>query len=343
MSICLIVQFLIFDHMKKKVLLVLENSPFALGGIERHCSNIIDLFYNDKDISVSFLAKEDVKYKYIRGINKVLFSKSDLCDKIESSGADIIHIHGFASLIVPQVIDCAYKLGKKIVYTAHFHPFRTLDNPNLGKLFFHLLLKPHLSKIDTIIAINQEDYEFFQRYNENVIMMPHWINTESKELPLVSRVKNMLLYIGRTDANKGVDYLYSLPNDKYEIHCVSKGIFNRTDFIIHNNISDQELEELYLKASVVLIPSKYEAFSYVALEALQRGTPIVISDNVRIKDYLDKMKGKGVAVFPYGNTKLFLENIETVKNEVVDVDLVTEIFNKNNIRRDLKRIYINDF
>ena len=138
-----------------KVLLISENAPSIYGGIERHCHNIKLLFNNDKDITVESISKEDIGFYKINVIDKIVFNEKKLRQRIYISKCDVVHIHGFASLAVWQAIRIASKLKKRIIYTAHFHPFERLDNPTLGKLFFHFLLKPYIKKIDTIIIIIQ--------------------------------------------------------------------------------------------------------------------------------------------------------------------------------------------
>lgn len=49
-------------------------------------------------------------------------------------------------------------------------------------------------------------------------------------------------------------------------------------------VSKLELERLYASSRVCAIPSVYEAFSIVAIEAIAHGTPIVVSDGVRVSD-----------------------------------------------------------
>ena len=125
----------------KKILLISENSPSAFGGIERHCYNIQLLFQDDKNIQILSLSKEQIKYKKVKFINKVLFNERDLIRAIIKSECDVVHVHGFASFAVWQAIKAAIKCGRKIVYTAHFHPFDRLEHPFLGKLFYFFLLK----------------------------------------------------------------------------------------------------------------------------------------------------------------------------------------------------------
>lgn len=323
-----------------KILLILENMPSPIGGIERHCFNIMRLFSEDKDVIIKVLSKEDIKYRFIKGINKILFNKKELYNKIKEFDPDVVHIHGFASFAVVQSIDVANKLKKKIVYTAHYHPFYTLDNPLLGKCFFYAFLALKLKKVHSIITINKEDTDFFKKYSSNVRMIPHWLNDNNIKDISESRRDNMVLFVGRAETNKGLDHLYSLPKDRYEIHCVSSGTFDRKDFFIHKNIQEKELYKLYSQASVLVVPSRYEAFSYAALEALTIGTPIVVSDRVRIADYLTEMQGKGVEVFPYNNFEAFNCAVEKACHENVNSDKVSMIFNKKEIKNKILCAYM---
>lgn len=329
--------------MALKILLILENDISPFGGIERHCYNLLDLFKDEK-ISYEFitLTKSDLKYNYISGINKIVFNKNDLRDKILESKADIVHIHGFASFVVVQAINCAFKLNKKIVYTAHYHPFDTLDNPFLGKLFFKLLLAPALKKVDAIIAINKDDFNFFNNYSSNVNMIPHWLNQKTAYLNNdIKRDSSIILFVGRSDPNKGIDHLYNLPINKYKVHCVSNGTILRSDFIQHKNISDDELFRLYQIAGVLVVPSRYEAFSYATLEALSTGCPAVLSDRVRIGDYLQTFIGSGVEVFKYGDYNGFKTSIEKCIKESVNIESVNSIFDSEFIKQKYEEIYLN--
>ena len=147
---------------------------------------------------------------------------------------------------------------------------------------------------------------------------------------------NMILFVGRNDNNKGIFYLYTL-DSKYEIHLVTKGGVKRKDFIVHNNISSGELSALYERAALVVIPSRYEAFSYVALEAFAHGTPVVMSDRVMIADYLKDCKGYNT--FKFGDIKDFLQAVEKTIGQSVDMDKILPQFEKVKIKASYKNVY----
>ena len=138
-----------------------------------------------------------------------------------------------------------------------------------------------------------------------------------------------------SDVNKGVEHLYHLPEGKYEIHTVGVGdIPVRSDIFRHINIPLEELEELYERASLLVVPSKYEAFSYVSLEALVKGTPSLVSQGVRIADYLTDIKG--CYVFNFHDYDAFVRGVEQTIGSNVDVDGVLRLFSPERVK-DLYR------
>lgn len=317
-----------------KILIIRDKTISFTGGIKRHCEELRRLMNGFHDLEI--LPIEDIPSKYIKSIRKFKFNSQKLREYIINSKCDIVHVHGFMSIGVVQAINISYELKKKVIYSPHFHPFQYLQSPIYGRLFFHILIKPILHKVKTIITINREDTIFFSRYHNNIKTIPHW-NTHLISDSDVSKDINSLLFVGRNDCNKGLEHLYQLP-PKYRVHCVTKGPLLRKDFILHENISDVDLERLYEHAAAVVIPSRYEAFSLVALEALSHHTPIVISDRVRISDYL---KGdKGYEIFKYHNYKSFNEAIEKIMlQKNINYEELLSPFKKEKIKKEYYEIY----
>lgn len=61
--------------------------------------------------------------------------------------------------------------------------------------------------------------------------------------------------------------------------------------ILHGTISRAKLREFYSKSRVVIVPSTYEAFSFVALESMASGTPIVASSALPPEAVVDGFNG----------------------------------------------------
>lgn len=331
-----------------KVLLVSENPPSPIGGIERHCYNIQELFRDNNDIKINVLHKGNINYKTLKKLDKVYFSFSDLKTKIIASECNIVHVHGFASLVVFQTILICSILKKTIIYTPHFHPFYSLDNPLLGKTFFYILLRPLLNKISTIISINKEDNSFFSQFHNKVITLPNWLNYTRNIKEIIrhksaEKEKQMILFVGRSDDNKGVDHLNKLNPNQYNIHCVTKGA-HQPGFTYYEGISEEQLSDLYYKASLTIIPSRYEAFSYVALESLSHGTPILISERVHILDHLPN-NNPLVHTFQFKHYDEFTEEVHKIISNQESCNLenalesILDKFDPVSIKNKLTNIY----
>lgn len=319
-----------------KVLIISAGHNEINGGIERHCKSLIKLFDNDNSISIRYL--DDISINKIPIINKYYYNWKELYHRIKKTDANIIHIHGYLHPCVFQVFLISTILNKNVVFSPHFHPFKYINNPFCGKLFYSFFIRPFLNSISTIITLNNDDSYFFRKYH--YVMIPHWINTPNKYTG-IKRKEKCILFVGRNDNNKGIDHLYQLPINTYEVHCVTNGILQRKDFIQHTNISDYELEQLYHEASVLVVPSKYEAFSLVAMEALIRGCPILISNQVRIADYLDGLSG--VKIFNYGDYESFLNSIPIIMQDTVQIEQIYSIFSPARIKEMYKKVYTEAF
>ena len=275
-----------------KILCLREVPEHVNEGIDKHCNALYSLFKDDSEIEILPIRNAE-GVSYIKQLsNRQYYKWNGLKNTIENSGCDIVHIHGFASFLAVQAIIIAKLCKKKVIYTAHYHPIETLDNPMVGRLFYYLLLKPVLHFVDAFIALNNEDRKVIGKHIRRVFQIPHWMRLKAKDISLSEKNPNMILFVGRNKGNKGVDHLLQLPKNKYEIHCVcGDSYIDRDDFILHHDISNEELSDLYAKASLLVVPSKYEAFSLVALEAFMHRTPVLMSDRVRIADYLNGCSG----------------------------------------------------
>ena len=321
-----------------KVLQVRETPISKSDGLDANVQGLIKLFTGDD--SVQLLPTTDYTVHHIPVIGQSYIDRKELCESIEKCNPDVIHVHGTYSFTLLVAVRCANKYRIPVVLSPHFHPFWSLRRPLMGRLFFSIITKPILKRVNTVFTINNEDTTIFQQHHDHIIRIPHW----SKFLPEVDipiKEKSLILFVGRlAETNKGFDHLWHLPEGKYEIHCVGSGdIQLRSDMHKHLNISDEELHELYRKASLLVVPSRYEAFSYAALEALMCGTPLVCSERVRIVDYLNSIKG--YRVFTYQDYDDFVKAVDETIGAAVDVDSIVQLFSPSRIKDLYKKEYMN--
>ncbi len=156
---------------------------------------------------------------------------------------------------------------------------------------------------DEIIAISDHAAaELVNRYgfaDGRVTMIPHGVDTDrfyprEEQHPAVDSSKTTLLYVGRLGARKGLGLaLRALarvddPNIEFLIAgtgrhesrlrelASSLGIADRVRFLGY--VPNEELPRLYSSADVFLLPSRYEGFGLVILEAMACGTPVIGTD-----------------------------------------------------------------
>lgn len=320
-----------------RVLQIRETPASKCAGIDTNCQGLVSLFEGDNQIEM--LPTIDYTKYSVPFIHQCWLDKKEICDSIAKYDPDIVHVHGSYSFTLPVSVSCARKFKKPIVLSAHFHPFYSLKRPLMGKLFFNLITRFVLKQVNLVFAINNEDTKQMSLYHSNVVKLPHWSKFEYKGSQ-GDKVKNLLLFIGRLDeSNKGIEHLFHLPEDKYEIHCVGRGeVSLRKDMMKHTNISDEELANLYKKASLLVVPSRYEAFSYVTIEALMSNTPVVLSDRVRIADHLAGING--YSVFKYGDYCAFADAVANTIGLDVDIQKVAEVFNPKIIKDLYKKAYL---
>lgn len=100
-----------------------------------------------------------------------------------------------------------------------------------------------------------------------------------------------IVFIGHTDIFKGFPLLKSvlLELQQYdwelEIWGGNEGIDSDSKKIVYRGrYTASDLEEIYKNTSLVIVPSQwYETFSFVTLEALSYGVPVLVSDKVGAK------------------------------------------------------------
>ncbi|MBP9863857.1 glycosyltransferase family 4 protein [Patescibacteria group bacterium] len=136
--------------------------------------------------------------------------------------------------------------------------------------------------------------------------------------------ERVLLTVGRAVPWKDVDFLISLlpklssnfilvhigdgPElGRWKSLMQTLGLESRVRFLGKQN--QQTVAEWYRAADLFVLPSSYEGFSHVAVEALSSGLPCIVSDkggNVELPQLVDA----GVSVVPYRDEMMWMNEIQ---------------------------------
>ena len=225
---------------------------------------------------------------------------------------DVIHAHSYHAL--PALFAALSERKKKFVFSPYYHrgghtPFRNLLHKPykfLGKMIF--------SRADTVICISEYEKRLVESdFNvaEKTIKIPNGLNLS--EFKSLKRRKNenkekMLLYVGRLEEYKGVQYIIqSLPElQDFKLRIVGKGPYENE---LHNiteklgvgdriewlkNLSREELLDCYADADIFLMLSSHESYGITAAEALASGTPCVVAKGSALDEFVDGIQCLGI-------------------------------------------------
>jgi glycosyltransferase involved in cell wall biosynthesis len=221
---------------------------------------------------------------------------------------DIIHCHtplaGMATRIGCRGLR---KKGKKVIYTAHgFHFYSGCPLKNW--LIYFPIERLCSRWTDTLITINQEDYERAKKVlkAKRIEYVPGvGINTRRFRNASIDKAQKrielgvpvnarMLLSVGELNENKNhqvVIKAISIINDK-DLHYVIAGEGKKENFLkslakslgVQNNVHflgfRRDVEELYKCADLYVLPSIREGLNVSIMEAMSSGLPCIAS-NIR--------------------------------------------------------------
>jgi glycosyltransferase involved in cell wall biosynthesis len=302
-----------------KVLFLSENPATQIGGIENHIRHIGKILEEGMH-SVNYFSAKELATRTV--VNKQIVSMKVIKKNIVSIMPDVIHVHGFSSFFVYQCLSVIKRIlpNAKLIYTPHYHPFQYHNHPLFATAFFHIFLKRSFKHIDTLVVLTQNEKDFFGKYfdESKIKIIPNGI-TSRFALDIKERSnENSILFVGREDHNKRLDFLESqrayFEYSQIKCHIVTneKKVSNEI-FTYYTDLSSTQLRKLYKKCTLLVVPSKYEAFSLVALEAMSYGMPVLISDRVQIKSYFSANSAFN-KVFKYDDTADFIVKLESILN-----------------------------
>jgi D-inositol-3-phosphate glycosyltransferase len=167
---------------------------------------------------------------------------------------------------------------------------------------FFTLLRVAYSLFDRVVAVSRDQGGWFLDNNlvekDNLMVIPNNIDLEVfAKLPRARTQPRVIGAIGRLDRQKSFDILIQAfrlcKNPDLRLRIFGEGPEkpalkkladgdDRIDFYGHEN----EPAAIYSKVDVVAMPSRWEAFGLVALEARAAGRPLLVSDVDGLRDHV---------------------------------------------------------
>jgi glycosyltransferase involved in cell wall biosynthesis len=283
--------------------------------------------------------------------------------KLIKEDFDIVHVHSYRHFhtILAGFI-CKMK-NKPCILTTH-SPFHPLHTRNLISktfviaydYFLKFFVDKFFSKVITITSF--ENNHFKHLLKKRVITIPNGIDErifrkikKAKYLRLmkkfgISKKDKIILFVGRVHPTKGIEFLIKTIKevkqnswkafivgpiqDKEYFEYLSKKIreYKLSDKIFFTGfVTEEEKLILYDISKIFFLPSIYEPFGIVILEAFARGKPVIAVDSDGPRFLINH--GENGFLVKYGDIKNVAKYIRLLLN---DKKLYKKI-SQNNIKK----------
>lgn len=270
----------------------------------------------------------------------------------------LLHFHG---IFYPNTYFLLRSIPNSIPVVAQSHAssptlIRALFNKTplmLLEPFESLMQKAYFKKVDQFFCLSEEEKKEFSKYG-NAIIQPMGIDF-NRFKPIKKKValkqfeldnKNYILFVGRIDKVKGIDYLIrgfkdiSSKNDvtlliagegpyKHELKSLIENleISNYIRFV--GFVENEKLPYLYNIADATVSPSLWEAYPVVPMESLACKTPLITTNVGAISEITNHFKG-GYKIVP-------MHESDTITNALMEV--ISGKIDKSDIDRENGKKY----
>lgn len=209
---------------------------------------------------------------------------------------DIVFFHSSFALFALLFLKFTNRTSK-FIYCSHGWAGNRGDVKGL-KNWIIMQIEGRLCGIaDIVVNVSKSDYLFAYENNykgEHITIenaaLPSRCDTHQKNLEPNDDIIN-LLFVGRHDEQKGLDILIEaylnvlqVRND-VKLRVIGEAVVNSNSYDgKYANIEflgwvgPDDIDTHYRKSDIVVMPSRWEAFGLVAIEAFRNGTPVLASD-----------------------------------------------------------------
>ncbi|WP_265555296.1 glycosyltransferase [Serratia grimesii] len=267
-----------------------------------------------------------------RNIRSFFSLTTKLIVNIYTLRPDIVHLHStFAGAIGRIVLLFMYPLRRpKVVYCPHAFSFLMQGDSKYSR-FFSKIEKLLLPLTDAVICVSQFEKDKavelgFGPKKLHVVYngVPEVNSILEKKRNPYQKDKINLLFVGRFDFQKGFDIfdriMPTLDKNGCHLTAVGGAVHDR-DFIPQQLpattftgwLSGEELRPYFEHADILVIPSRWEGFAMVPLEAMSYGVPVIASDCTSFPEMvLDGVTGH---MFALGHPDQIIQLIQSTSRQ----------------------------
>jgi glycosyltransferase involved in cell wall biosynthesis len=258
----------------------------------------------------------------------------------------IVHVHYILNFSMDIAILTAWIKRAKIVSHIRIDPEPSGRFGFLNPLYKKIVWGWILRRSNKIICHTPDYADIISRkYHVPInkfVVIPNGINTadfkRKNNFDILPPVK--ILFVGRLSKQKNIPRLveaFRLFQQKYDsvLHIVGDGeerqeiecLINRNginNVVLHGNLAGEKLANMYCDCDIFVLPSDYETFGNVNLEAMTSGLPVIASDIPGVHDLL-----VGAAILSKPSAENFAFAMEMLVNDTkLRLELIEKGFDR---------------
>lgn len=279
-----------------------------------------------------------------------------------------IHCHTPIAGAIGRI--AGHAAGIKVIYTAHgFHFYKGASIKNW--LLFYPIERFLSRWTETLITINQEDYERAKRFHAKKVEYVPGVGVDIEKIEAVQADRKkkreelgipedafVLLSVGELNKNKNhITVIRALRElGKSDIHYVICGQGSLKKYLMEQSCAcgmegrvhllgfRKDVYEIYKISDLYVHPSYREGMPVALMEAMASGMPVICS---AIRGNTDLLLPKSKNMFQPGCVREVADNIQKIINstgqklrkEGKENAMLVSSFSRNNVRNKMERIY----
>lgn len=336
---------------------------FRNAGYEVHVATNGDevIPYCDKKHKISF-ERSPFKINNLKAIKQ-------LKKVIDEEKFEIIHCHTpMGSVVTRLAAKKARKNGTRVIYTAHgFHFYK--GAPMLNWLLFYPIEKWLSRYTDTLITINQEDYDLAKRkFHSRQIELVHGVGVDPEKFNFemseeekdklreeigIDKDDFVMICVGELNDNKNqimqIEAMKELVREHKNIKLVLAGEGDKREFLEQKikeyNLNDNvkllgyrtDIPRLLKISNLALSTSKREGLPVNVIEALTVGIPVIGTNCRGTRDLI--RDGENGYVIGFNSDTELVEAIVNFFNNKTRLVKADKKFTMENIKSKYIKIY----
>ena len=279
--------------------------------------------------------------KFDKGINKLTklpihlssFFNKDLIKKVNTNNHIYLVNESVMFYLLPYLVFKKRKNTSTNVFIMGL--FSNINTMGKRTVIYKFILKSMiLPNIDNFLFLGRGEYELastnYQQYKEKFSFTPFGIDTYfwNSQKQVIPDKKKYILFNGN-DLNRDYDFLIKLISEipEFDFVLITSRISKKdVDFenvkLLNgmwwsNKISDTELKNLYLDASLSIIPlmeTLQPSGQSVALQSMATGTPVMITETKGFWDPLNVINNQDIIFLDKNNIQLWANKIRELLN-----------------------------